>query len=191
MVQIREKYVLKDKDETATLPTVEQLSVDLEWSSKVDLDLMAFYEKKDGTTGGVFSMNLGGSHGNLNQFPFMQLSGDEGVGATGGDNKETLLIGKLDPSISKLRIVALNYTDAKAQKATASFKNYNGRVTMVYSEKGEAFEVPLQSSELGTAAWIATIDNSGPVAKLKREDKVYAFGDKFIEAVPGAIELTK
>ena len=191
MVQIREKYVLKDKDETALLPTVEQLTVDLEWSSEVDLDLMAFWETKDNKTGGVFTMNLGGSHGHLNKFPFMQLSGDEGVGATGGDSKETLLIGKLDPSITKLRIVALNYTDAKKGTATASFKDYNGRVTMVYSDKGESYEVPLQSPEPGTAAWVATIDNSGPVAKLKREDKVFQFGEKFIEAVPGAVELTK
>jgi uncharacterized protein involved in tellurium resistance len=190
MVEIRTKYVLKDKDETASLPTVEQLVIDLEWSSSVDLDLMAFWETKQGETGGVFSMNLGGSHGDLNRFPFLQLSGDEGVGASGGDNKETLLITKLDPSISKLRIVALNYTDAKKQNATASFKDYNGRITIT-NEKREAFEVPLQSPEIGTAAWIATIDNTGPVAKLKREDKVFPFSGQFIESVPGSIALTK
>lgn len=191
MVEIRNKYVLKDKDETALLPTVEQMTVDLEWTSEVDLDLMAFWETNTSKTGGIFTMNLGGSHGNLNKFPFMVLSGDEGVGATGGENKETIQIGKLDPSITKLRIVALNYTDAKAGNATASFKHYNGKVTVVYNEKRESYEVPLESPDPGTAALIATIDNSGPVAKLKREDKVFPFGESFIQAVPGAIELTK
>ena len=75
----------------------KQLKVSLIWTSAVDLDLMAFYKTKDGRTGGVYSNNYaGGSLGDLNQFPFIQLAGDEGVGALGGDNREDLRIANLD-----------------------------------------------------------------------------------------------
>ena len=46
----------------------------------------------------------GGSLGSLNSFPFMELSGDEGVGAIGGNNRETMTIAKLD-DIEELHIL--------------------------------------------------------------------------------------
>lgn len=188
-MEIKTKVELKEKGSVANLPTVKQLLVSLTWTSEVDLDLMAFYTKKDGTHGGVFSENLGGSHGDLNGFPFMRLSGDEGVGATGGDNEENMQIVNLD-EIDKLYVVALNYTDAKAKNADASFSAYNGKVSVI-NDKGEAFEVPLASTDKGTVALIATIDNSSPIgATLKREDQVMDFVN-FVNTVPGAIALTK
>jgi len=49
---------------------------------------MAFYKTKDGRTGGVYSDNYaGGSLGDLNGFPYIELSGDEGVGAAGGGKR--------------------------------------------------------------------------------------------------------
>ena len=80
---------LKQKGASANLGAFKQLKVSLIWTSAVDLDLMAFYKTKDGRTGGVYSDNYaGGSLGDLNAFPFLQLSGDEGVGATGGANQD-------------------------------------------------------------------------------------------------------
>jgi len=188
-MEIKEKVVLKDKGETKNLPTVNQLLVSLGWTSEVDLDLMAFYKKKDGTVGGVYSKELGGSHGDLNAFPFMQLSGDAGIGAQGGDNEETLKIIKMD-DIAKLQIVALNYTDAKAKNADASFSQYNGKISVV-NETGEAFEIPLEATEKGTAALLCTIDNTSPVgATIKREDRVMSF-EQFINDIEGANALTK
>jgi uncharacterized protein involved in tellurium resistance len=96
MVEIKAKVTLKKKGEEAYL-SVKQLMVSLKWSANVDLDLMAFYKSKDNQVGGVFSDNYaGGSMGNLNSFPYIQLSGDAGVGATGGENEEILRITKLD-----------------------------------------------------------------------------------------------
>ena len=106
---------LKQKGTSAQLGAFKQLKVSLVWTSAVDLDLMAFYKTRDGRTGGVYSDNYnGGTLGELNSFPFMQLSGDEGVGATGGDNREELRITKLD-DIEELFICALNFTDAQGR----------------------------------------------------------------------------
>lgn len=193
MVDIKPKIELKSKGESVNLPTVEQLKVTLGWSSSVDLDLMAFFERKGGGFGGVYSDQISGdasSLGNLNAFPFIELSGDAGVGkAAEGEETEELKITNLG-EISKLYLVALNYTGAKSKDATASFSSYNGHVAVV-DEKGNNFDVPLGAVEKGTVAHIATIDNSGAIgATLKREDAVYSFGE-FVEKIPGADILTK
>jgi uncharacterized protein involved in tellurium resistance len=188
-MEIRSKLQLKSKGETVNLPTVKQLKVTLSWKSSVDLDLMAFGTKKDGSTFGVYSNEISNdikTMGNLNEFPFMSLSGDAGVGAVGGDNEEVLKIMKLD-DVATLKLIALNYTDASAKNSEASFAAYDGIVT-VMDENGDAFEVPLTATEKGTAAVIATIDNSSAMgATLKRDDQVLSFVN-FIETVPGARE---
>jgi tellurite resistance protein TerA len=98
---------LKQKGSDAKIGAFKQLKVSLIWTSAVDLDLMAFYKTKDRHTGGVYSDNYaGGSLGDLNQFPFIQLSGDEGVGAVGGENQEDVRINvnktqRNEPSINQ------------------------------------------------------------------------------------------
>ncbi|MCL0058843.1 stress response protein, partial [Dehalococcoidia bacterium] len=100
---------LKQKGSSAQIGAFKQLKVALIWTSAVDLDLMAFYKTKTGQTGGVYSDNYaGGSLGDLNSFPFIQLSGAEGVGATGGDNREEMHICNLD-QVEELCICALNF----------------------------------------------------------------------------------
>ncbi len=108
MVDIKPKVVLENKGDEAYV-SVKQLLVTLKWTADVDLDLMAFYETKDGKKGGVFS-NLypGGSLGSLNTFPYIELSGDEGVDAKGGDNEEVLRITKLDDMVEVY--ITINYT---------------------------------------------------------------------------------
>ncbi len=180
-----EKKVLTlgQKGAEAFVP-VKQLMVKLEWSASVDLDLMAFYETKDGRTGGVFSENYpNGTYGNLNAFPFMQLSGDEGVGDEGGDNQETLMVTQLD-DMKELYFVTLNYTDACEGRA-ASFASYDGKVT-VTDDKGEQVVVPLNSPQNGIVAIICKIDNSSFVgAKLVNLNTITDLGD-FVNTVPGA-----
>ncbi|MDD1443729.1 hypothetical protein MEO93_25945, partial [Dolichospermum sp. ST_sed3] len=90
------KVTLKKKGEEVYI-SLKQLMVTLKWTTKVDLDLMAFYETKNGKTGGIFSQNYSGvSLGILNEFPFIELSGDSGVGATGGFSEDVIRISKLD-----------------------------------------------------------------------------------------------
>jgi len=183
MVQLKQKVTLAEKGDDAYV-SVKELMVTLKWTADVDLDLMAFYTTKDGQTGGVFSDSYpGGTLGSLNSFPFIQLSGDMGVGATGGDNEEVLRITKLD-DIAELYIVALNYTDA-SQNKEVSFNAYDGSV-VVTDDKGETIEIPLNSTDRGHVAVIAKIDNTSPMgAKLINMNDIMDLGD-FIGTVPGA-----
>lgn len=177
---------LKQKGASAQIGAFKQLKVSLIWTSAVDLDLMAFYKTKDGRTGGIYSDNYaGGSLGDLNAFPFMQLSGDEGVGASGGDNQEDLLIAKLD-DLAELHICALNFTDASAG-GNKPFANYDARVE-VMTDKGDKHVVRLDSTSPGSVAVIAKFTSGFMGAELANNSEVMAF-DTFKAQVPGAGEL--
>lgn len=183
MADLKAKVTLKKKGEEAYI-SVKQLMVTLKWTASVDLDLMAFYKTKDGKDGGIFSDNYpGGTLGSLNEFPFIQLSGDEGVGATGGDNEEVLRVTKLD-DLAELYICTLNYTDASEKKDT-SFSDYDGGITVI-DDKGESVAVPLDSTDKGQVAVIAKIDNTSAMgAKLINENKIIDLGT-FVSTIPGA-----
>ncbi len=186
MAELKQKVTLKNKGEEAYV-SVKQLMVTLRWTKDVDLDLMAFYKTKDGRPGGVFTDQLGGSLGSLNNFPFIELSGDAGVGATGGDNEEILRITKLD-DLAELYIVTLNYTDA-SKKIASAFSDYDGSV-VVMNDKGEAIEVLLNASEKGHVAVICKIDNTSPMgAKLINMNEIMDIGS-FVSTIPGANALT-
>jgi len=189
-MEIKSKVELKAKGEVANLPEIKQAKITMSWSSSVDLDLMAFIELQDGTTSGVFSSNLGGSHGELNSFPFMTLSEDAGVGAQGGENQETIIMTKVDSTISVNRFVTLNYTDAAAKKADANFNDYDEKITFV-NQSGESFEVDLDTAgQVGTAALLATIE-VGPIGATICNESVIMDLAKLVETVPGARALLK
>jgi len=183
MADLKAKITLTDKGSEAFI-SVKQLMVTLKWSANIDLDLMAFYKAKDGKTGAVFSDNYpGGYMGSLNVFPFIQLSGDAGVGAKGGDNEEVLRITKLDDT-AELYIVTINYTDAIDKKDVA-FNAYDGGI-VIMDDKGESIAVPLNSSDKGHIAVIAKIDNTSPMgAKLINENRIMDL-DTFEKAIPGS-----
>ena len=186
MADLKAKVMLKTKGEEANI-SMKQLVVKLKWTASVDLDLMAFYKNKDGGEGAVFSNLIpGGSLGDLNVPPYIKLSGDAGVGATGGDNEEELRITKLD-DIAELYIVALNYTDSsKGIKST--FDKYDGGIVMI-DDKGESISVPLNSSEQGNIAIVAKIDNTNPIgAKLVNENRVVSL-DTFKNEIPAGNKL--
>lgn len=182
-MELKTKVTLAQKGQEAFLP-VRQLIVKLKWASAVDLDLMAFYKTKDGRVGGIYSTNYaGGSLGDLNSFPFIQLSGDAGVGATGGENEEILRISKLD-DMAEVYICALNFSDASSNKASA-FNTYDGYVEIM-DDRGESFGVPLNSRTQGTVAIIAKIDNTHFMgAKVVNENYVTSL-ENFMEDIPGA-----
>ena len=183
MAELKAKVTLKTKGEEAYI-TVKQLMVKLRWTADVDLDLMAFYETKDGRTGGVVSDNYpGGTMGSMNEFPFIQLSGDAGVGAVGGDNEEVLRSTRLD-DMARVYICTINYTDA-IEKKDSSFSSYDGGV-LVVDEKGESVAVPLDSTEKGTVAVVAKIDNTSAIgAKLINENRIMSL-DTFETDIPGS-----
>jgi len=178
---------LKQKGESAAIGAFNQLKVSLIWTSAVDLDLMAFYKTKDGRTEGVYSDNYsGGNMGTLNSFPFMQLSGDAGVGATGGDNREEMQISKLD-DIEELHVVAVNFTDASSGGANKVFADYDARVE-VQTDRGENHVIKLDSHNPGSVAVLCKFTSSFMGAQLANDSSVMNF-DSFKSTVPGASSL--
>ena len=178
---------LKQKGESAAIGDFNQLTVSLIWTSAVDLDLMAFYKTKDGRTEGVYSDNYsGGNMGTLNSFPFMQLSGEAGVGATGGDNREEMQISKLD-DIEELHVVAVNFTDASSGGANKVFADYDARVE-VQTDRGENHVIKLDSHNPGSVAVLCKFTSSFMGAQLANDSSVMNF-DSFKSTVPGASSL--
>ncbi len=177
---------LKQKGASADIGAFKQIKVDLVWTAAVDLDLMAFYKTKDGRSGGVYSDNYsGGSLGDLNAFPFIQLSGDAGVGATGGDNREEMRIVKLD-DFEELYICALNFTDASSG-ANKVFADYDARVEVV-TDRGERHTVSLDSNKPGPVAVICKFAGSFISNSLVNDSEVMLL-DEFRSRIPGAQNL--
>ncbi len=177
---------LKQKGTKANIGDFKQIQVSLVWTSAVDLDLMAFYKTKDGRVGGVYSANYaGGSFGSLTQFPFIQLSGDAGVGAVGGDNREDLKIARLD-DFEELYICALNFTDASSG-ANKVFANYDARVTVI-TDKGESHTVSLDSTQQGQVAVICKFMSGFISNELVNHSQVMSI-EQFRREIPGADKL--
>lgn len=177
---------LKQKGAKADIGAFNKLDISLIWTSAVDLDLMAFYKTKDGKTGGVYSENyLGGSLGNLQQFPFIQLSGDAGVGASGGDNRENMVITRLD-DFEELFICAVNFTDASTG-ANKVFANYDASVR-VMTDKGESHNVVLDSNLPGTIAVICKLTSGFIASELINDSQVMSL-EEFRVKIPGADKL--
>jgi tellurite resistance protein TerA len=156
---------LKQKGSEANVGGFKQLMVRMKWTTAADFDLAAAYEDKQGKQGLVYFGELG----DLNAFPFMQLSGDEGVGDTGGDNEETMRITKLD-DMKYVWLLCWDY--GKVQDGSpARFKESDVSMT-VMDDQGNAHKVDLDTGDMGNVALIATIDNASPVgAKLINSSK--------------------
>jgi len=176
---------LKQKGEKANLGAFKQLKVSLIWTSAVDLDLMAFYKTKDGQVGGVYSDNYaGGTLGDMNQFPFIELSGDEGIGAVGGDNREEMRIVKLD-DFDELYICALNFTDASSGDKV--FADYDARVEVI-TDRGESYKVSLDSRQSGPVAVICKFTGDFISNSLVNDSEVMPLA-QFKSQIPGASQL--
>ena len=156
---------LKQKGAEANVGGFKQLMVSMKWTTAADFDLAVVYEAKDGKQGLVYFGELG----NLNAFPFMQLSGDEGVGDTGGENEETMRITQLD-DMKYVWILCWDYGKVKDGGA-ARFKESDVSLS-VMDDKGTSHNVNLDTGDIGNVALLATIDNSSPIgAKLINSSK--------------------
>jgi tellurite resistance protein TerA len=151
---------LKQKGSEANVGGFKQLMVAMRWSTAADFDLAAAYETKEGKQGLVYF----GEKGDLNAFPFMQLSGDEGVGDTGGKNEEIMRITKLD-DMNYVWILCWDYGKVK-DGSGARFKDSDVTLS-VLDDTGTSHDVTLDTGDMGNVAVIATIDNASPIgAKL-------------------------
>ncbi len=177
---------LKQKGAKVDIGSFKRIDVSLIWTSAVDLDLMAFYKTKDGRVGGIYSENYaGGSFGDLNQFPFMQLSGDAGVGGSGGDNREDLQIGKLD-EFEEIYICAINFSDASSGAGNV-FANYDASVR-VMTDKGETHTFSLDSGEPGPVAVLCRFAPGFIANEIFNASEVLSL-DAFRSRIPGADRL--
>jgi tellurite resistance protein TerA len=144
---------LAQKGETASLGGLKQFMVSLKWTTAADFDLAAAYQKKDGSLGMVYFGELG----DLNAFPYMQLSGDEGVGDSGGDNEETMRVMKLD-DMSYVWIICWDY--GSVQTGTpARFSGSDVTVSLM-DDSGTNHSVSLDTGDTGNTCLVATIDNT-------------------------------
>lgn len=159
-------FEIKSKNESAVISSnFSQLMVNLNWTTPIDFDLFAVYETKAGRLGIVYY----GDMGNLNQFPFMLLSGDEGVGDTGGDNQESLVISSLS-EMKYVWVCAWDY-NAVTQAKRGRFDNCDLNMTVI-DDRGE-YKLPLVDHRQGNMALVLTIDNSSPVlSKLVNSSEV-------------------
>ncbi len=153
------------KADLTTAECIQGLMIAMQWSTAADFDLAAVYEAKDGKEGLVYFGELG----DLNKFPFMQLSGDEGIGDKGGAKEETMQIAKLD-DMKFVWILCWDY--GKIQDGSAARFRESDVVLSVIDDKGAAYSVKLDTGDMGNVAVIATIDNSSPIgAKLENTSK--------------------
>jgi len=156
---------LKQKGSEANVGGFKQLMVTMKWTTAADFDLAAAYEGKDGKKSLVYFGELG----DLNQFPYMQLSGDEGVGDTGGENEEVMRITKLD-DMKYVWILCWDY--GKVQEGSPARFSDSDVSLSVMDDRGTAHEVTLDTGDMGNVALLATIDNSSPIgAKLVNSSK--------------------
>lgn len=159
-------FTLKEKDSNAYLSDFSQLMVNMTWTTAQDFDLFAVYETKSGSRNIVYY----DTPGDLNDFPYMKLSGDAGVDEQAGDNVESLTI----VDLSQMKYVWLCCWDYnKVTSGTPiSFGNSDLKIA-VMDDTGQNFEVPMASFDNGNVVCIATIDNSSPIStKLHNSSKV-------------------
>ncbi len=177
---------LKQKGTKADIGAFKQINVSLVWNAAVDLDLMAFYRTRDGRTGGIYSDNYqGGSLGALDAFPYIQLSGDAGVGGVGGDNREEMRIAKID-DFEEVYICALNFTDAAAGESHV-FADYDARIE-VTTDRGENHSVPLDAAQPGSVAVICRLSSGFIASELVNDSRVMTL-EAFRAEIPGAEQL--
>ncbi len=145
---------------------IKQLMVTMKWTTAADFDLAAVYEAKDGRNGIIYFGDLG----DMNNFPYMQLSGDEGVGDKGGDNEESMRITRLD-DIKYVWIFCWDY--GMVQNGSAARFKDSDIILSIIDNTGKSIAVSIDTGEMGNVCCIATIDNSSPLgAKLINSSKV-------------------
>jgi tellurite resistance protein TerA len=150
-------FELKAKDASVVIANqFKQLMVSMRWNTPVDFDLFTVYQTKEDRMGIIYYADLG----NLNEFPFILLSGDEGVDDTAGDNEESLVISDLS-KMKYIWICAWDYNKVM-QSTQGRFQQGNLRVT-VTDDKGQQYQIPMVDQGVGNMALMMTIDCNNPL----------------------------
>jgi uncharacterized protein involved in tellurium resistance len=173
--------------------SLDNMTVHLTWHADVDLDLMAFYEAKNGKVGALYSTNYSnGDMGRLDAFPFMKLSEDAGFkGGQRSSKQEELKIAKFS-EIKTLYLVAVNFTQA-SQKKEQKFSEYDAMIELSSSDKAQAqkkLRIRLDATSEGNVAVFAKIENTNSLigAMLSNMNQVLTFSE-FQKTIPGTQAL--
>lgn len=161
---------LATKGQEASIGGMKQFMVSLKWTTATDFDLAVYYQAKDASTGLIYfggHTNTAGRGnttdpklGDLNAFPFIELSGDEGVGDSAGDNEETMRVMSLD-EMDAVWVVCWDY-GAVGNGSPARFAGSDVKVSLM-DDTGTSHEVTLDAGAIGNTAVVAKIDNSSPM----------------------------
>lgn len=167
MLGLPTKIELPQKGQSAFLNSVKQLKATLKWNTATDFDLVAIYVNEQNQAGMIFFND----QGNLNQFPFMKLSGDAGIADTvdSGGNEETLVIAKIDSTIKSIYLVCWDYEAARNGKEARFDKNLKMQITSVSENSSDNLEVTLASGlQVGSnGVIVASIEKSGLIYEYK------------------------
>lgn len=144
---------LKQKGENTSIDISRPFTVTMIWTTAADFDLAAAYETKAGRQGLVYF----GDHGNRNEFPYISLSEDKGVGDKAGNNTEVMRIYNLD-EMNYVWLFCWDYGMVKVGQA-ARFKDSDITLTLA-DDNNNRISVELDTGESGNVCCIATIDNS-------------------------------
>lgn len=152
-------FQLKAKHESALISNnFKQLMVSMRWTTPVDFDIFAVYQTQTGRLGIIYYADMG----DLNKFPYIQLSGDEGVNDTGGDNEETLVISNLT-EMKYVWICCWDYQQVIKQ-TQGRFDNCDLSITVIDDgENSGGIQIPLVDHSRGNTALVLTIDRSNPI----------------------------
>jgi uncharacterized protein involved in tellurium resistance len=146
---------LKQKGENASIDVSKPLTVTMKWTTAADFDLAAAYETKAGKQGLIYF----GDKGNLNKFPYINLSEDEGVGDAGGNNEETMRINRLT-DMKSVWIFCWDYGMVQKGKS-ARFKDSDVKLTIT-DDADNKISVAIDTGDSGNVCCLATIDSSNP-----------------------------
>jgi len=172
---------LIQKGAAKLIEAFKQLMIIMSWTSEADFDLCGLYKAKDGSQGLVYfggHQNTKGRNnqtvnpddedsprGFIDQFPFIQLSGDAGAGDTGGDNQETMLITEQAlQEMDEIFVFCWDYGMVKVG-SPARFGESDIALT-IRDDTGGTDTVKPESGMLGNVSVIAKIDNTGSSPQL-------------------------
>jgi tellurite resistance protein TerA len=134
---------------------VKQLTASLKWTTAADFDLAAVYESKDDKRGLIYFGDLG----KLDDFPYIRLEKDAGIGDTGGYKTEEMIIKNLDV-MKSLWIFCWDYSMVQEGKK-ARFKESDVSLT-ISDESGNHTNIEIETGERGNVCYLASIDNTHP-----------------------------
>ena len=183
-VKLKKKICLKRKEKPAEFVFTKYLKIKLLWKTKTDLDLCIFFTTKDGQAGGVFSSMFRqkkSDMGSLEEFPYMEHTGDKAEPSEGGESVEQINIAKLD-DIDTANVVVLNYGKA-IDGEEVNFTQDSGRVE-IQSSEGDYFEVAIDADQPGHVYHVCSIKNRDGKNGVVNEGVVMDLGTAF-ERIPG------